>query len=102
MKDPPFWRVLWLFRADSGRVSRFGVQSRLGCPSDLTSRQEGFALHFSDEAPDSKTGLIMGDFLSGGILDHEGRGTGKKTTPRGREKHAFFGRECLEKVTGEN
>ena len=90
MQDPPFPRSLWLFRADSGRVSRFGVQSILGCPSDLTSRQEGFAMHFGDEAPDSKTGLIMGYFLFGGILDHEGRGTGKKTTSGGREKHAFF------------
>ncbi len=34
-------------------------------------------MHFSYEAPDSKTGLIMGDFLFGRILDHEGRGMGE-------------------------
>ena len=33
-------------------------------------------------------GLITGDFLSEKIPGHEGRGAGKKTTPRGREKHA--------------
>ena len=47
-------------------------------------------MHFSDEAPDSKTGLIIGDLTSRRFSGHEGRGTGKKTTPGGREKHAFF------------
>ena len=46
-------------------------------------------MHFSYEAPDSKTGLIMGDFLFGRILDHEGRGAGKKE-PRGSRKACFF------------
>jgi hypothetical protein len=35
----------------------------------------------------------MGDFVSGRILDHEGRGAGKSTTPGGREKNAFFSKE---------
>ena len=91
-KTPSFLRVFWLFRADSGQVSRFGVQPRLGCPSDLTSRQEGFAMHFCDEAPDSKTGLIMGDFESERVSGHEGRNAGKTDPLGGREKHAsFFG-----------
>ena len=55
----------------------------------ITSRQEGFAMHFGYEAPDSKTGLIMGDFLFGRILDHEGRGAGKKEPP-GVEKSMLF------------
>jgi len=62
----------------------------LGSHAVLTGRQEGFAMHFSDEAPDSKTGLIIGDLTSRRFSGHEGRGTGKKTTPGGREKHAFF------------
>ena len=37
----------------------------LGSHAVVTGRQEGFAMHFSYEAPDSKTGLMMGDFLFG-------------------------------------
>src|SRR5439155_5950303 len=88
-KTPSFLRVFWLFRADSGRVSRFGVQPRLGCPSDLTSRQEGFAMHFSDEAPDSKTGLITGDFESEWVSATKGGARGKQT-PWGSRKACFF------------
>ena len=42
-------------------------------------------MHFSDEAPDSKTGLIMGDFESERVSGHEGRSAGK-TDPLGVEK----------------
>ena len=38
---------------------------------------------------DSESGLEMGDSVAG-ISGHEGRGTGTSTTPRGREKHAYF------------
>src|SRR5438477_439991 len=31
---PPFWRGLWLFRADSGRDLGFWAGFGLGCPSD--------------------------------------------------------------------
>ena len=49
-------------------------------------------MHFSDEAPDSKTGLIMGDFESERVSGHEGRSAGKTDPPGGRERHAsFFG-----------
>jgi len=55
---------------------------------------------------ESRSGLIMGDFTGnsgregrrarqgpvnvGFSAFHEGRRTGKKTTPGGREKHAYF------------
>jgi hypothetical protein len=32
---------------------------------------------------DSRSGLIMGDFVSGFVLRHEGRGAGKMDPPRG-------------------
>jgi len=38
------------------------AQTRLGCPSDLTSRQEGFAMQLTAIAPDSGSGLIIADF----------------------------------------
>ena len=49
-------------------------------------------MHFSDEAPDSKTGLITGDFESERVSGHEGRSAGK-TDPLGVEKSMliFFG-----------
>jgi len=31
---------------------------------------------------------------------HEGRGARKKTTPGGREKNAYFSKECLGKIVG--
>jgi hypothetical protein len=37
----------------------------------------------SDSVPDSRLGLIMGDFMSRRFLNHEGRGVGKSTTPGG-------------------
>jgi len=37
-------------------------------------------------APDSRSGLIMGDSISGFVSCHEGRGAGKKTTPGDRER----------------
>jgi hypothetical protein len=46
-------------------------------------------MHFSDEAPDSKTGLIMGDFESERVSGHEGRSAGK-TDPPGVEKSMLF------------
>src|SRR5437667_11759542 len=58
---PPFWRGLWLFRADSGRDLGFWAGFGLGCPSDSRRRQEGFAMHFSDRAPDLRSGLIIVD-----------------------------------------
>ena len=49
-------------------------------------------MHFSYEAPDSKTGLIMDDFESERVSGHEGRSPGKTDPPGGRERHAsFFG-----------
>src|SRR5436189_5444016 len=66
---PPFWRGLWLFRAGSGRVLGFWAGFGLGCPSDSRRRQEGFAMHFRDRAPDLRSGLIIGDSGRGlGVL----------------------------------
>ncbi len=48
-------------------------------------------MHFSDEAPDSKTGLIMGDFPSERVSGHEGRGAGKTDPPGSRKACFFFG-----------
>ena len=49
-------------------------------------------MHFSDEAPDSKTGLIMGDFESERVSGHEGRSAGK-TDPLGIEKSMLLFRK---------
>ena len=41
---------------------------------------------------DSRSGLAMGDFISGPISGREERGAGKLTAHGGREKHACFSR----------
>ena len=51
-----------LSASDYGRGRRFRAQSRLGCPSRFTRRQEGFIMHFRDNASDSRSGLIIADF----------------------------------------
>ena len=51
-------------------------------------------------APDSRTGLITGDFVSGFVSLHEGRGAGKTATPGVEksmlifEKRIVTDREC--------
>jgi len=80
-KTPPFQRGFSLTGRVSGRVSRFWARSGLGCPSGFMRRQEGFAMQLSDRAPDSRSGLIMGDFVSGRISRHEGPGAAKIDPP---------------------
>ena len=62
MQDPPFRGENLLSASDYGRGRRFRAQSRLGCPSRFTRRQEGFIMHFRDNASDSRSGLIIADF----------------------------------------
>jgi hypothetical protein len=49
----------------------------------LSPGQEGSPGQSRGGAPDSRSGLIMGDFAAGRILDHEGRGAGKLDPPWG-------------------
>ena len=64
MQDPPFWRGLWLF--SRGFWASPGILGWvwLGCPRDSRRRQEGFAMHFSDRAPDLRSGLIIADSMA--------------------------------------
>ncbi len=93
---PPFHRADFLSGTDYGRDRLIRARCWLGWLRHLpalscdprTIHARNFAV-----ASDSRSGLIMGDFVSGRVSDHEGRGAGKSTTPGGREKNAcFFGR----------
>src|SRR5207249_10041904 len=55
-------------------------------------------------APDSRTGLIIGDFMCGFVSRHEGRGAEKRTPSGGREKNAYclIGKKKLQQVIDES
>src|SRR2546426_8780541 len=63
-KAPPFWRGFSLSGVDSGRVLGFRARSGLRRTSGFTSRQEGFAMQLRGRLPDSRSGLITGDFAN--------------------------------------
>jgi hypothetical protein len=52
----------------------------------LSLCQGGSLGPYWDGAPDSSSGLIIGDFTSGQISGHEGRGAGKTDPPGGHIK----------------
>src|SRR6266540_532944 len=70
---------------DSGLSLGLGELAKL---RGLSRFYERFVGQFGGEVKDSKLGLRIGDFM-GLIFGHEGRGTGKKDHPRGREKNAI-------------
>jgi len=74
---------------DSGLSLGLGEMAKL---RGLSRFYERFVGQSGGELTDSRLGLIIGDFM-GLILGHEGRGAGKKTTPGGREKNAYFERD---------
>ena len=53
----------------------------------ISAKHERSSEESLERVPDSRTGLIMGDFV-GCISGHEGWGVGKTATPGGQEKHA--------------
>src|SRR5438094_9339309 len=69
-RPPPFRGENLMSASDYGRVSRFGVQSRLGSHAVLTSRQERFAMQLKGQLPDSRSGLIIADFAISCFLNH--------------------------------
>src|SRR5438094_8964080 len=69
-RPPPFRGENLMSASDYGRVSRFGVQSRLGSHAVLTSRQERFAMQLKGRLPDSRSGLLIVDFAIACFLNY--------------------------------
>jgi hypothetical protein len=65
---------------DSGRGLGLDARSNLAV---LSPCQEGSHGLFGDRGPDSRSGLIIGDFTSGRVSGHEGWGAGKTDPPPG-------------------
>jgi len=63
-KTPPFWRGFSLSGVDFGWVLGFRAWSGLRRTSVFTSRQEGLAMQLRGRLPDSRSGLITGDFAN--------------------------------------
>src|SRR6267143_2540212 len=85
-KTPHFLETISYLAPIPGESSGSGRGLGLTVCADLavlSLRQGGSLGPYWDGAPDSSSGLIMGDFLSGRISGHEGRGAGKTDPPGG-------------------
>ena len=88
MQDPPFAEVSRCLAMIMGESRDSGLDLGLDALAVLRGVKKGRSGQNRSGAPDSRTGLIIGDFMYGFVSRHEGRGAGKTDPSGGREKNA--------------